>query len=125
MGIPFRSSILDPAAHGLIGLARLGRLMGSTALSIREFRLVYPNLIVQMREVGVASIPIAGLAIAFSGGVTTIQAIYQLEHPFFTPRAVGSFLVPTLVLELGALVTAFILTARWEPASRRSWPPCG
>jgi len=107
-----RSTLLDPLVGALTGLGRFGLLMGSAFGSLREIRFVYPNLIRQMMEVGVASLPIAALAIGFSGAVTTVQAIYQLENPILPPSIVGSFVVPSLVLELGALVTAFILTAR-------------
>lgn len=107
-----RTILLSPLVDALSGLGRFALLMWTAFGSLREIRFVYPNLIRQMMEVGVASLPIAGLAIAFSGAVTTVQAIYQLENPLLPPSIVGSFVVPSLVLELGALVTAFILTAR-------------
>ncbi len=99
-------------ADGLAGIGRFSLLMWTAASGARDFRLLYPNLLIQMREVGVASLPIVGMAIAFTGGVTTLQAIYQLDNPFLPRSLVGTFVVPSLVLELGALVTAFILTAR-------------
>jgi phospholipid/cholesterol/gamma-HCH transport system permease protein len=107
-----RATFVQPLLGGLAGLGRFGLLMWKAFGSLREIRFVYPNLMRQMMEVGVASLPIAGLAIAFSGAVTTVQAIYQLDNPFLPPSIIGSFVVPSLVLELGALVTAFILTAR-------------
>lgn len=94
------------------GLGAFGLLMAGAFGSLRDLRLIRRNLFRQMVEVGIASLPIAGLAIAFSGAVTTVQAVYQLENPLLPPSIIGSFVVPSLVLELGALVTAFILTAR-------------
>lgn len=110
--MPALSRLSSPLLRALRGLGRFGLLMGAAFGSLGEARLLYRNLLRQMVEVGVASLPIVGLAIAFSGGVTTVQAVYQLENPLLPPSIIGSFVVPALVLELGALVTAFILTAR-------------
>ncbi len=96
----------------LAGLGRFVLLLATAFRSARDVRLYYRGLLRQMVEVGVASLPIVALAIAFSGGVTTVQAVYQLENPLLPPSIIGAFVVPALVLELGALVTAFILTAR-------------
>jgi phospholipid/cholesterol/gamma-HCH transport system permease protein len=106
------SRLLRPVMSSLAGLGRFAGLLWTAFGSTRDGRLLYPSLIRQMMEVGVASLPIAALAIASSGAVTTVQAVYQLDNPLLPPSIIGAFVVPALVLELGALVTAFILTAR-------------
>jgi len=70
------------------------------------------NLARQMVRVGVESIPIVVLAAAFTGGVTTEQTIYQMRYPLIPERTVGAIVVPSVILELGALITAFILAGR-------------
>ncbi len=70
------------------------------------------NLLDQMVQVGIDSIPIVALATAFAGGVTTVQAIYQLENPLLPLTIVGTFAQQSILLELGTLVTAFVLCGR-------------
>ena len=70
------------------------------------------NTAAQMVEVGIASIPIVAFATAFSGGVVVVQAIYQLENPLLPSTLVGTFAQQSILLELGTLVTAFVLCGR-------------
>ncbi|WP_412060889.1 MlaE family ABC transporter permease [Rubrivirga sp. IMCC45206] len=70
------------------------------------------NLATQMVQVGIDSIPIVALATAFSGGVVVVQAIYQLENPLLPVSIVGTFAEQSILLELGTLVTAFVLCGR-------------
>lgn len=70
------------------------------------------NLATQMVQVGLDSIPIVALATAFSGGVVVVQAIYQLENPLLPVSIVGTFAEQSILLELGTLVTAFVLCGR-------------
>ena len=75
-------------------------------------RLYARNLAEQMVRTGIDSIPIVALATAFAGGVTTVQAIYQLENPLLPLSIVGTFAEQSMLLELGTLVTAFVLCGR-------------
>lgn len=70
------------------------------------------NLARQMRRVGVESVPIVVIAAAFTGGVTTEQTIYQMRYPLIPESTVGAIVVPSVILEFGALITAFILAGR-------------
>lgn len=75
-------------------------------------RLYGRNLAEQMVQIGIDSIPIVSLATAFSGGVVVVQAIYQLENPLLPLTIVGTFAEQSILLELGTLVTAFVLCGR-------------
>ena len=77
-----------------------------------KLRLYGQNLIIQLVRIGIDSIPIVALATAFSGGVAAVQALYQLENPFLPVSTVGTFTEESVLLELGTLVTAFVLTGR-------------
>jgi phospholipid/cholesterol/gamma-HCH transport system permease protein len=112
MVTPLESPIARPLALGVSGIGRFGLLLWTAFGTASEARLVYRNLILQMREIGIASLPIAALAVAFTGGVTTLQSIYHMNSPLLPPSLVGTFVVPSLVMELGPLIVAFILTAR-------------
>ncbi len=75
-------------------------------------KLYARNLAEQMVQIGLDSIPIVALATAFSGGVVVVQAIYQLENPLLPVSIVGTFAEQSILLELGTLVTAFVLCGR-------------
>ncbi len=87
-------------------------LLAKAFTSLSEFGLYRKNLFDQMVRVGVESIPIVALAAAFSGAVTTVQTAYQLVSPFIPKSIIGSIVVPSMILELGAVVTGFILAGR-------------
>lgn len=80
--------------------------------SMDDFSVYRRNLVDQMVRVGIDSIPIIALAAAFSGAVTTVQAAYQLVSPFIPRTIIGSIVAPSLILELGAVVSGFILAGR-------------
>ena len=95
------------------GLGRFGLLMKNAFSQIRSVRLYYKNLVEQLVRIGIDSLPIVALASAFTGAVAAVQSIYQLEGSFYLPKtAVGSFVTTSVILELGALIAAFILAGR-------------
>ena len=96
----------------LYSLGRYALLLSKGFTSLGHFSVYRKNLVVQCGRVGIDSIPIVALAAAFSGAVTTIQTAYQLVSPFIPPSVIGAVVVPSLILELGAVVTGFILAGR-------------
>lgn len=87
-------------------------LMGRAFASIREVRMYWKNLFVQMVRIGIDSVPIIALAAAFSGAVLTVQTTYQLESPFIPKSIIGAIVAPSIMLELGVVVAGFILAGR-------------
>jgi phospholipid/cholesterol/gamma-HCH transport system permease protein len=65
----------------------------------------------QMRNIGVESVPLAAIVAAFLGGVTAFQTRYQL-FPGVQLSVVGLIIRQSIVLELGPLLTALVLTGR-------------
>jgi phospholipid/cholesterol/gamma-HCH transport system permease protein len=65
----------------------------------------------QMRAIGVDSLPLTAIVAAFIGAVTAYQTYYQL-FPGAGYSAVGLILRQSVVLELGPLLTALVLTGR-------------
>ena len=102
-----------PAAL-LTGLGAYGLLLARAFNLPRDLspRLYARNLAEQMVKIGIESIPIVALATAFAGGVVVVQAIYQLENPLLPITIVGTFAQQSILLELGTLVTAFVLCGR-------------
>lgn len=80
--------------------------------SLDEVSTYRKNLVNQMAKIGVESLPIVALAAAFSGAVTTVQTAYQLRSPFIPKTIIGAIVAPSMILELGAVVTGFILAGR-------------
>ncbi len=70
-----------------------------------------PETIRQMRNIGVDSVPLAVIVAAFLGGVTAFQTRYQL-FPGVQMSVVGLIVRQSIVLELGPLLTALVLTGR-------------
>lgn len=77
-----------------------------------DFRTYRKNTFNQMMRIGVESLPIVALAAAFSGAVTTVQVSYQLVSVFLPATVIGSVVAPSMILELGPVVTGFILAGR-------------
>jgi phospholipid/cholesterol/gamma-HCH transport system permease protein len=93
-------------------LGRYVLLLAQAFSSIDEVRTYWDNLTNQMVRIGVESIPIVALAGGFSGAVLTVQTAYQLESPFIPRSIIGSIVAPSMLLELSAVVTAFVLAGR-------------
>jgi phospholipid/cholesterol/gamma-HCH transport system permease protein len=65
-----------------------------------------------MVRIGVESIPVIILASAFAGVVLTVQTAYQLQNTVLGEDTIGSAVIPTLMLEMAALVPALVLASR-------------
>ena len=102
------SRVLHPAA----ALGKFTLLLVKAFSSVGEFRFYRKNIFNQMVKIGIDSIPIVALAALFSGAVTTVQTAYQLVSPLIPKSVIGAVVVPSLILELGAVVTGFLLAGR-------------
>ncbi|MEZ4695008.1 MAG: ABC transporter permease [Rhodothermales bacterium] len=100
--------MLDP----VVALGRFSILLARSFRSLGEVRLYGRNIFEQMVKIGIESIPIVSLAALFSGAVTTMQTAYQLVSPFIPVSVIGAIVVPSIILELGAVVTGFLLAGR-------------
>lgn len=93
-------------------LGRYSVLMLGAVSTLSEWGTYRRNIGTQMMRVGVDSLPIVCMATAFSGAVTTVQTAYQLVSPFIPDSIIGAIVTSSMVLELGAVVTGFILAGR-------------
>lgn len=71
----------------------------------------WTEFIRQMRAIGVESVPLTVIVAAFLGGVTAFQTRYQL-FAGVQVSVVGLIVRQSIVLELGPLLTALVLTGR-------------
>jgi phospholipid/cholesterol/gamma-HCH transport system permease protein len=65
----------------------------------------------QMVDVGIRSLPLVFVVSLFSGATTAWQAKYQLEG-FVNSSMIGTAVAKSIVLELGPVLTAFIVAGR-------------
>jgi phospholipid/cholesterol/gamma-HCH transport system permease protein len=80
--------------------------------SMRECNAYRKPIFRQMVRIGVESLPVVMLASAFAGVVTTIQTAYQLQNVILSSDTIGAVVVPTLMLEMAALVPGLVLASR-------------
>lgn len=119
-------SVLNSQARGSLPLLRgAGRVgagvlggIGNRTLFLRDFfralrepRTYLPITLQQMRVIGVDSVPLTLIMAGFIGGVTALQTRYQL-FPGVDLSVVGLIARQMIVLELGPLLTALVLTGR-------------
>ncbi len=104
--------LISRALQPVEALGQFTLLLTKAFGSIGEFRLYRANILEQMVKIGIDSIPIVALAALFSGAVTTVQTAYQLVSPFIPKSVIGAVVVPSVILELGAVVTGFLLAGR-------------
>ena len=95
----------------LTAIGRLGVLLADLGRGLKDVE-VWPGLtVVQMRRIGVDSLPIAVFIAAFTGIVLSLQASYTFKGAvplYFVGTAVGK----SIMLELGPVLTGLALAGR-------------
>ncbi len=104
------------AMHGavrttLTGVGVYGYYLRDIIRSAREVDTWPRETIRQMRVIGVESVLLTIIVAGFLGGVTAFQTRFQL-FPGVQVSAVGLITRQSIVLELGPLLTALVLTGR-------------
>ena len=108
--------------RGLRALGRLGveqlahtrrfaQFAGDIGRGFLEFRTWTPEVVKQMRGIGVDSLPLVVIVASFLGAVSAFQTRYQL-FPGVQLSVIGLIVRQSIVLELGPLLTALVLAGR-------------
>ena len=95
----------------LTALGRLGVLLADLGRGLRDVDVWPPLTLVQMRRIGVDSLPIALFISVFTGIVLSLQASYTFTGAvplYFVGTAVGK----SIMLELGPVLTGLALAGR-------------
>ncbi len=102
-------------ARGVSGvfqqIGRRGFFMRDIGRALADPATYVTETIRQMRNIGVDSVPITIIVAAFIGGVIALQTRYQL-FPGVQLSLIGLATRQMIILELGPLLTALVLTGR-------------
>ncbi len=93
------------------GVAERGYFLREIARAFADPGTYLVETIRQMRNIGVDSVPLVLIVAGFLGAVTAFQTRYQL-FPGIQLSVVGLISRQSIVLELGPLLTALVLTGR-------------
>lgn len=104
--------IFAPLGEALHGLGQYAIFMKRALSTVRESMKHFEITIKQMVYLGVEALPVVLMASAFAGVVTTLQTAYQLENTILTEESIGAVVVPTLMLEMAALIPGLVLASR-------------
>lgn len=90
---------------------KLTMLVGESFRALVEWRIWFPRAMTEAYNIGVGSLFIVIVVSAFTGAVTAFQAGYQFQTslPIYI---VGTLIVESVILELGPVLTALILSGR-------------
>ena len=105
-------SVLGGATRrGLEGIGELARFTARTVESVRDIRTWGPSATLQMRILGVGSLPIGAFIALFTGIVLSLLASYSFTGavPLYF---VGTLVEKTITLELAPVLTGLALAGR-------------
>jgi phospholipid/cholesterol/gamma-HCH transport system permease protein len=99
------------ALDAFAALGRFGHFTLQSGSALSDLRTWGPILILQMRRIGVDSLPIALFLAMFTGIVLALQASYTFTGaiPLYF---VGALVGKTMILELGPVLTGLALSGR-------------
>ena len=108
---PVIAQIGRRAVAAIQAVGRLGHFLGDMARALPDVGTWGRLLIVQMRRIGVDSLPVALFIAAFTGIVLALQASYTFTGtvPLYI---VGAVVGKTLMLELGPVLVGLALAGR-------------
>ena len=101
-------------AHVIAFLAVLGGMiaLGARTLAVAHEIAKNPRLtLLEMREMGIRSLPLVAVISIFGGATTAWQADYQLSE-YVPPRFIGGGVLRTILIELGPVLTALVVAGR-------------
>ena len=99
------------AVAAVQAIGRFGHFLADVARAVGDFSTWRGPVLVQMRRIGVDSLPVALFIAAFTGIVLALQASYTFTGtvPLYV---VGAVVGKTIMLELGPVLTGLALAGR-------------
>jgi len=103
--------VIEAVANVFAGIGERGYFVRDIGRATMSPRTYGPEIVAQMRRMGVDSIPLVAAVAAFIGAVTAVQTRFQLL-PGVELSVVGLITRQSIILELGPLLTGLVLTGR-------------
>jgi phospholipid/cholesterol/gamma-HCH transport system permease protein len=69
----------------------------------------WERIALEMKNIGIGSLPIVAIIAVFQGAVTTLQIAYQLVSPLVANPVIGSIVSDSSMLELAPTITCLVL----------------
>ncbi len=110
-GIIFFRQVNRSVTGFVRGVGQRAYFAREVARAFRDPGTYLPETMRQMRNIGVDSLPLAGIVAAFIGSVIALQTRYQL-FPGIQLSVVGFIVRQSIVLELAPLLIGLVLTGR-------------
>jgi phospholipid/cholesterol/gamma-HCH transport system permease protein len=104
--------VLDRFLTPITAMGQYVLLLIRAFRSLDEIEVYRRTWLHQMVVIGIESLPIVLMAAAFSSAVMTLQAGYQLSTYFIPSTFIGAMVGPSVILELAAVSSAFVLASR-------------
>ncbi len=103
--------VIDSVSGSFSRIGERGHFAADIVRAFPDWRTYGAETIRQMRNIGVGSVPLTVIVAAFIGAVTAFQTRYQLFGGVQL-SVVGLISRQSVILELGPLLTALVLTGR-------------
>jgi len=87
-------------------------LVRSTFLWMLRSRIEWRQTLIQMMRIGVDSLPVTAMTMFFTGMVLALQSGATTKHFFNVPLFIGTVVSFSIVMELGPVLTAVVVSGR-------------
>jgi len=74
-----------------------------------RFGVYWTRTLLEMKNIGIGSLPIVAIIAIFQGAVTTLQIAYQLISPLVPNPVIGAIVSDSSMLELAPTITCLVL----------------
>ncbi len=96
------------------GISAIGEVVCIFLNTLKQLRFIHKNpvlIVKQMISIGVSSLPLLFVTSIFTGMVATVQAEFEF-HNLVADKFVGTAACKMILIELGPLLTAIVLSGR-------------
>ena len=100
-------------------MGRFVFLIRSTAGWMLRSRIEWRQVLIQMARIGVDSLPVTAMTMFFTGMVLALQSGATTKHFFNVPLFIGTVVSFSIVMELGPVLTAVVVSGRAGAADVR------
>lgn len=87
-------------------------LVRSTLLWMLRSKIEWRQTLIQMAKIGVDSLPVTAMTMFFTGMVLSLQSGATTKHFFNVPLFLGTVVSFAIVMELGPVLTAVVISGR-------------